>query len=192
MITHGISSYGGFIGATVGGIAWRVRNRTSILPFADQLSAVLPIGWMFGRGGCSIAHDHIGRLSTSPLAVDFPGGPRFDLGLLELLCTIPIAIVMLVFARKARPRGAVTGLLCVLYAPVRYFLDSLRATDIVNADARYFGLTPAMWLSIGLLAVGVALLVNAYFGRGRGAPGEPPARPDAEEEAASTGAAADG
>lgn len=169
MVTRGISSYGGFIGATIGALGWRFKKKERILPYVDQIAAVFPISWIFGRAGCSVAHDHIGKLSSSPLAVAFPNGARFDLGLLELFATIPIVIIVLWFARKPRPEGAILGLLCVLYAPVRFPLDALRAVDIINADARYAGLTPAQWLSIVLGMVGMGLLVRAYR-----RPAEPP------------------
>lgn len=164
---NGISSYGGFVGCAVGVLVWKYVKKEKVMPYGDQISAIFPIGWIFGRAGCALAHDHIGRISDSPLAVEFPPGifyppgARFDLGLLELFFTIPIALIVWWFARKPRRAGAITGLLCVLYAPVRFPLDALRATDIINADARYFGLTPAQWLSIALFAVGVQLLLRS-------------------------------
>lgn len=167
MLWKGISSYGGFIGCIVGAFVWKLQKKEPILPCGDQVAAVFPVGWIFGRAGCAVAHDHVGRLSDSPLAVAFPdglywpSGPRFDLGLLELFITIPIAIATLWFARKPRRAGAITGFLCVLYAPIRFPLDALRATDISGADARYVGLTPAQWLSIALFVTGVWLLVRA-------------------------------
>lgn len=160
-VWKGISSYGGFIGGMVGAFVWRHRFKERLLPYADQITAVFPVSWIFGRAGCATAHDHIGRLSSSPLAVAFPGGARFDLGLLEMLITIPLAAFMLFYASKPRRAGQVTGLLCMIYAPIRYPLDALRATDISGADARYVGLTPGQWLSVGLFAVGALLFVRA-------------------------------
>ncbi len=162
MIPKGISSFGGFIGATVGALLWKLKTKERILPHLEQIAAVFPISWIFGRAGCSVAHDHIGRVTTSFFGVDFPHGRRFDLGLLEMLLTIPLAAVILWYARKPRPTGAIIGLLAMLYAPIRFPLDALRATDIVGADARYFGFTPGQWLSIGLFVFGVAMLVYAY------------------------------
>lgn len=164
MLWKGISSYGGFVGCAVGAYVWRSVKKEPILPYGDQIAAIFPLSWILGRAGCATAHDHIGRLSSSPLAVAFPDGmfdppgPRFDLGLIEMLLTIPLAAAMLWYSRKPRRAGAITGLLCVLYAPIRFPLDALRATDISNPDARYLALTPAQWLSIALLATGLYLL----------------------------------
>jgi phosphatidylglycerol:prolipoprotein diacylglycerol transferase len=171
-IWNGISSYGGFIGTIVGAFVWKAVKKEKIRPYSDMCAAVFPVGWIFGRAGCASAHDHVGRLSDSPLAVDFPAllgpggtylppGSRFDLGLIEMLLTIPIAIATIWFARKPRRAGAITGFISVLYAPVRFSLDFLRATDLASSDARYLGLTPAQWLSIALLGVGTWLLVTS-------------------------------
>ncbi len=160
-VWKGISSYGGFIGGFVGAMVWRYRFKEQLLPYAEQITAVFPVSWVFGRAGCSVAHDHIGRLSNSPFAVAFPTGPRFDLGLLEMLITIPIAAFMLYFARGRRRIGEITGVVCMIYAPIRFPLDALRATDISGADARYAGLTPAQWLSMGMFAVGLWLYLRS-------------------------------
>ena len=185
MIWKGISSYGGFVGCAVGAAIWKLTKKERVMPYGDQIAAIFPIAWLFGRAGCASAHDHIGKLSDSPLAVAFPPdvvyppGARFDLGLLEFFLTIPLAIVILRFATRPRRAGAVTGLLCVLYAPLRFPLDALRATDIAGADARYAGLTPAQWLSIGLFFLGIYLL---YWSRTQPLIGKipkPEAAPDA-------------
>ena len=53
------------------------------------------------------------------------------------------------------------GFYCVLlplvYAPVRFFLDFLRATPLEGGDVRYAGLTPAQWSSIAMVCVGLAV-----------------------------------
>lgn len=159
MVWKGISSFGGFVGCAVGAALWKYTKKERVMPYGDQIAAIFPIAWLFGRAGCATAHDHIGKLSDSPLAVAFPDiGTRYDLGLLEFFLTIPLAIIILRYATRPRRAGSVTGLLCVLYAPMRFPLDALRATDIAGADARYAGLTPAQWLSVALFAIGLYLL----------------------------------
>ena len=54
----------------------------------DIIAYAMPIGWMIGRLGCTLAHDHRGLASTSWIAVNFPEGPRYDLGLIEFLFLI--------------------------------------------------------------------------------------------------------
>ena len=50
-------------------------------------------------------------------------------------------------------------LLTLAYAPVRFGLDFLRATDVPEPDARYFGLTPAQWGCVLVLFAGIGLAV---------------------------------
>jgi phosphatidylglycerol:prolipoprotein diacylglycerol transferase len=160
----GLSSFGGFTGAFIGMLIWRARNRVRVLPYADNVMAMLPVGWVFGRAGCSVAHDHPGVLSDAWFAVQYPGGGRFDLGLLELLLTIPLALGFLWLARRPRPWGFFAALGCVCYAPVRFALDFLREREAVPGDLhgaidpRYGSLTPAQWECFALLAFGAFLL----------------------------------
>ena len=81
-----------------------------------------------------------------------------------MLFTIVIVAVLFWFARKPRVPGRVIGLFATMYAPVRFGLDFLRATDVgklgYTPDERYGALTPAQWACVGCLAVGVWLLTR--------------------------------
>ena len=172
----GLSSFGGFTGAFIGMLIWRSRYRVAVLPYADNVMAMLPVGWAFGRAGCATAHDHPGLLSDSLFAVRYPGGSRFDLGLLELLLTIPLALTFLYLAKKPRPWGFFSALACVTYAPLRFALDFLREHEGVPGDIhgaidpRYFFLTPAQWECFALLGFGIYMLrrVLSALARGEG------------------------
>jgi phosphatidylglycerol---prolipoprotein diacylglyceryl transferase len=172
----GLSSFGGFTGAFVGMLIWRARHRVRVLPYADNVMSMLPVGWAFGRMGCSTAHDHPGVLSDAWFAVKYPGGGRLDLGLLELALTIPLALTFLWLAKKPRPWGFFSALACLIYAPLRFALDFLRERDAVPGDVhgaidpRYFYLTPAQWECFLVLGLGVLLLrqVLGAVSRGEG------------------------
>jgi phosphatidylglycerol:prolipoprotein diacylglycerol transferase len=158
----GMSSFGGIAGGLVGGYVVMKRRRLSGADMArlvDCVAFAFPFAWLFGRAGCALAHDHLGIRSASWLAVQFPDGARFDLGLLELLYTIPIAIAFALLARQPRPTGFYVGLFFVLYSPVRFALDVLRAND-----ARYFGWTPGQFMSVATAIAG-AVLVTAVWRR---------------------------
>jgi phosphatidylglycerol:prolipoprotein diacylglycerol transferase len=155
---RGLSSYGGFVGAFVGFLWWTKRRGLDRLAYADPMGAGLSVGWIFGRLGCYTAHDHPGARTDFFMAVPYPDGTRHDLGLYEALATMGIAFVVTQVAARKPPSGTVIALSMVLYAPVRFALDFLRATDVRRMDPRYFGLTPAQWISIATLVFGLWLL----------------------------------
>jgi phosphatidylglycerol:prolipoprotein diacylglycerol transferase len=187
-IWDGQSSYGGFVGAVAGGVLWsffeerpgapflRLRaERRSLLAVSDLVASVFPLGWASGRAGCALVHDHLGVPSTSPLAVAFGPGPvtsygffavhhgeapRFDLGLLELFCTIAMAAAFAAMWRKKRPVGSYLVALCLAYPPVRFMLDFLRLGTDDGGDERYLRLTPAQWACFVFFLVGAWLLTR--------------------------------
>jgi phosphatidylglycerol:prolipoprotein diacylglycerol transferase len=165
-VWEGFSSTGGFIGAVLGSwLFYGVIRKRPILRHADVICFGFPVGWFFGRMGCGVVHDHVGSLTTFPLAMDFDhgfggaaGSPfvhgiRHELGLYEMVYMIPVAALFLALGYKDRVPGYFLGLFGVLYAPLRFGLDFLRNADLEHQDARYLGLTPAQYGMIALFLV---------------------------------------
>lgn len=157
-IMGGISSFGGFLGGVIGAILfiWTSKIGYERWYYFDLVAYASPVGWFLGRMGCFVAYDHPGIPTTFFLGQIYSDGVvRHNLGLEEALYTLPMAIIFLVLGhKKTRPAGFFIGLLSVLYAPVRFFLDFMRI-----GDARYFGLTPGQYSSIVLLIFGVWILL---------------------------------
>lgn len=157
----GLSSYGGFFGAIFGLILWKKRRKLSLIAVGEAAAFAFPFGWFFGRLGCFTVHDHPGAVTDFFLAVDDyragvpPFEPRHDLGLYEVFWSAGVIMLFLFLARKRQPRGLYLWLLPVLYAPIRFFLDYLRAEPEAGGDVRYGGLTPGQWSSFVILAVGL-------------------------------------
>jgi phosphatidylglycerol:prolipoprotein diacylglycerol transferase len=151
-----MSSLGGMAGGVAGAalVARRRRMSTSeLLRFLDLVAFAAPFGWALGRLGCALAHDHPGIASTHWLAVRFPDGPRFDLGLLECFLFIAISGAFALLARRPRPTGFYLGLFFATYGPARFALDFLRVDE-----ASYFGWTPGQWASAFAAVAGVSIL----------------------------------
>jgi phosphatidylglycerol---prolipoprotein diacylglyceryl transferase len=152
----GLSSMGGMLGGLLG-LLWVMGRRRMSGPerlrFVDCLMFALPFTLAIGRLGCALQHDHLGVTSTHWLAVAFPDGPRFDLGLLEFLYVSALAGVFALLDRRRRPDGFFIGAFFALYGPVRFAMDALRVSE-----ARYFGWTPGQYLSILATLVGLAAL----------------------------------
>lgn len=170
---NGLSSFGGFVGAFVGGLVWSFYRKMPLLPFADICAYSFPFGWLFGRLGCSIAHDHPGRVTDFFLAVqDYeirgmqpPWQVRHDLGIYEAIWCAAMIPLFYWLGRKKRKRGFFMAILPLLYAPVRFGLDFLRATDVPGADPRLLpGLTPGHMGAVLLLITGLLVSRRVFFG----------------------------
>jgi phosphatidylglycerol:prolipoprotein diacylglycerol transferase len=202
MLWEGLSSFGGFAGSIVGLVLWKYyvvddgdwkpRRRAKplpILPFADLVLSVFPIGWMFGRMGCASVHDHPGARTTADtlLAVAYPLRPgegsvtkilgfielihghdyRFDLGFLELLFTIVLASSFALTWSRKLPVGTYVIAAGLAYAPVRFAMDFLRVPEREGGDTRYAGLTPAQWACFVLFGYAIYMIFFVRRLRGR-------------------------
>ncbi|MFC1705687.1 prolipoprotein diacylglyceryl transferase [Planctomycetota bacterium] len=170
-IWNGISSFGGFFGALLGTylfFRWKRVPRNERWGYYEALIYSLPFGWVFGRLGCFLAHDHPGIMTDFFLAVerptrafllehpDFPDGPFLDLGFLEMLYTILVVLLIsFLDRRKRRPVGFYLTLIPAVYAPVRFGLDHFRWVDV-----RYFGLTPGQYSAFALLGLALFLWIR--------------------------------
>ena len=136
-----------------------------------------PLAQCFGRLGCFSVHDHIGEQTNFFLGVSFragqltgdvPGGSvRHDLGLYEAIICLAVGITFFVLARAPRRAGFFIAMWCVIYAPLRFSLDFMRKSDLGQRynDARYMGLTPAQYVTLAMVAVGLYLLFVKKVGR---------------------------
>ncbi|MEZ4236750.1 MAG: prolipoprotein diacylglyceryl transferase [Myxococcota bacterium] len=188
-VWEGFSSTGGFIGAVLGAwLFYRVIRKRDALRHADVIMYGFPFGWFFGRLGCGVVHDHIGKLTTFPLAMDFDhgfspwwtdGSPfsvhgiRHELGLYEAALLVPLMVAFWWLGKRDRVPGFFLGVFAVYYAPVRFVLEFLRNGDLQHQDARYLGLTPAQYGMVVMFLAGVAFLV--YLHRDTPAPAAAPA-----------------
>ena len=169
-VTSGLSFVGGFVGACMGIALWRRLADDPVLPYLDAVASVAPIGWVVARLGCTVAHHHPGIRTTgdNPLAFAYPDGARWDLGLLELLLAALCSFALLALWQRPRPVGTYLAIVFLLYAPSRFALDFLRASPAHGGDPRYAGLTPAQWVCLLLLPIGLAAWRAATEERGRG------------------------
>ena len=151
-ILPGFSSTGGFVGALLSHSFLQVRPQSRPLDAHRHHLFRLPDGLVFGRMGCGVVHDHIGKETTFPLAMDFDrgfgpwvgGDPftqgiRHELGLYEMAYMIPVSLLFLYLGKYRRPPGFFLALFGVCYAPVRFLMDFLRNDDLGFQDARYVG-----------------------------------------------------
>ena len=151
-----MSAFGGILGGL--GAAAVLLRRSGFTAaeswrFVDDVAFAFPFSWIFGRLGCALAHDHPGIPSTHWLAVAYPTGPRFDLGVLEFFFAVAVSVLVPLLDRRRRGTGTYVGLFFLLYGPLRLGLDFLRVED-----ARYFGMTPSQYVAIGVTLGGAVIL----------------------------------
>ncbi len=187
---------------------WRATRRaqpSALLPVSEVILATWPAAFALGRLGCALIHDHVGKTATpgtigSLFAIGIPRsaedgihrvfGPihvitgasdlRYDLGLLELLVLAPLAIGFALTWKREVAMGTYTIVASLVYGPIRFLLDFLRAEDGVTGEARQGGLTFAQYWSLAVIALGVVLLVRQRRGLLKGstaAAPEPSAQP---------------
>jgi phosphatidylglycerol---prolipoprotein diacylglyceryl transferase len=104
------------------------------------------------------------RVHVGPIEFLVGREPRFDLGTLELMFTIVLALLLALTWHKKLATGTYVAVVSLAYAPVRFAMDFLRITiqeDPHNADLRYgYGiiqLTPAQWEAVALLVFGIVM-----------------------------------
>lgn len=146
-LSLGVRSAGGISAGFLAGVLWCRHHRLSLyesLRRWDIVAYSMPLAWMIGRLGCALAHDHRGNFTGSWIAVDFPEGLRYDLGLIEFLYLVGLAALFRFLDRRPRPVGFYIGLYGVTYGAFRFWLDTLHAQPL-----RFYG--GALAVLIGLV-----------------------------------------
>jgi len=155
-ILSGITSFGGIAGGLAGAALFFWRQRMAARErwrYLDVLASSFLCGLVFGRIGCFLVHDHPGIRTTSWLAVQYPGGPRYDLALLEVIAILVLLALSGLVARLRWPAGAYAGAVLVLYPVFRLWLDTLH-----EHPPRYWGISVDQFASVACLAAGLAIL----------------------------------
>jgi len=131
--SRGIRSLGGLVGGLLGVILYCSIKRVPFLEtfrILDVMAYALPFAFLIGRLGCALVHDHRGLASASWIAVKFPGGSRYDLGLIEFLFLIPMSAAFLWLDRTPRATGFFLGLYGIVYGLFRMWLNTLQTEPV--------------------------------------------------------------
>lgn len=166
----GMSYHGGMLGVFIA--SWwfgRKVNRTAF-EVTDFIAPLVPIGLFFGRIANFINAELIGRITDVPWAMVYPQidqalrhpSQLYEAGLEGLL----LFAILWVFARKARPRMAVSGVFLLGYGCMRFFAEFFRQPDAHLGYIAFNWMTMGQLLCVPMIAGGVLLLALAYT-RGR-------------------------
>ncbi len=162
----GMSFHGGFLGVLVAMGLYARKTGHAWLEITDFIAPLVPLGVAFGRLGNFINGELWGRVADAslPWAMVFPqvdALPRHPSQLYQAaLEGVLLFVVLWSFARRERPRGAVSGAFLIGYGALRFAAEYFR-----TPDDGIFGLSSVIsmgqWLSLPMVVAGVALLMWA-------------------------------
>ena len=168
----GLASSGGLVMCVAISIWYFRKYKLHAWAYLDCCGIGLAAGWVIGRLGCFLAHDHPGTVTDFFLGVQgicqlegvcnaVKDGPDcitacHDMGLYESLWMVGVASLFFLLDRKPRVPGFYALMLGLLYGPARLFMDNFRPE---GTDVRWLGITPAQyWSLILIVGCGAALV----------------------------------
>lgn len=157
----GMSFHGGLLGTLIAALAWCHLRHVEWRPVMDTAALALPIGIGLVRVANFINGELIGRVSSVPWAVVFPGevNPRHPSQLYEALLAGPLLLVCLFLLRRrpAAMYGQTAAGFCILHGVIRYVVEFTRNPDGQLGFVAFGWMTTGQILSIGTTALGAWL-----------------------------------
>lgn len=162
----GMSFHGGFLGVLVA-MMWLARKyKLAWLAVMDFIAPLVPLGLGAGRIGNFINGELWGRPTDVPWGMIFPYAdnlPRHPSQLYEFtLEGLALFALVWLYSAKPRPVGAVSGMFMIGYGAFRSFCEFFREPDDGFLGLMTFGISMGQWLSLPMIAMGVALIFWAY------------------------------
>jgi len=158
----GMSFHGGLIGVALSLFIWTRRNHVSYWMVADAAALVVPIGLFFGRIANFINAELVGRVTTVPWAIIFPGdsSARHPSQLYEAILEGPILLLLLRLIQRLFPVGSgrLAASFLVLYGMIRFVVEFTREPDTQIGFIAFGWMTMGQALSAAIAAVGFVLL----------------------------------
>ena len=133
----------------------------------DFIAPLVPLGYAAGRIGNFINAELPGRVAeaTLPWAMIWPNVdslPRHPSPLYQALIDgLLLFIVLWLYARKPRPRLAVSGVFSLGYGCARFFTEYFRMPDY-EVNLGDWTISAGQMLSLPMIVLGLMLLIVAY------------------------------
>ncbi len=163
----GMSFHGGLLGVLAAVTLWARKHQATWLSVTDYVAPLVPLGLMFGRIGNFINGELWGRAAdpSLPWAMVFPqagdGLARHPSQIYQALGEgLLLFVILWLYARKARPTGAVSGVFLIGYGLLRSLAEYFREPDAGIFGQSYL-VSMGQWLSLPMIAIGLYLMVRA-------------------------------
>jgi len=164
----GMSFHGGFLGVVIALGLWAKKQNLNWLAVTDFVAPLVPLGLAAGRIGNFINGELWGRVAEAnlPWAMVFPQAgdlqPRHPSQLYHVgLEGIALFLILWLYSSKARPRSAISGVFLIGYGAFRFITEFFREPDH-GIFGQSYTISMGQWLSLPMIAIGIAMLVLAY------------------------------
>ena len=163
----GMSFHGGFLGVLCAMWLWARWHGKRWMAVMDLIAPLVPLGYAFGRIGNFINAELAGRVADAdlPWAMIWPNVdalPRHPSPIYQALIDgVLLFVVLWLFARKARPYLAVSGIFSAGYGCARFFTEYFRVPDYEVIFGEW-PLSAGQILSFPMIVLGIILLIIAY------------------------------
>jgi phosphatidylglycerol:prolipoprotein diacylglycerol transferase len=183
----GMSFHGGFLGVVIAGIWFCKRENIAMLPLADLMAAVAPLGLLLGRLANFVNAELWGRPTDLPWGVAFPGeAAQTCAGVLTICARHPsqlyeatlegllllCVLSYLIWRRDwLKMPGRIAGLFFAGYGVARFLVEFVRQPDAqfvsdgnplgLALHAAGYGLTMGQILTLPMIAVGIWFIAKA-------------------------------
>ena len=183
----GMSFHGGFVGVAIAGIWFCKREKIPMLPLADLMAAVAPIGLLLGRLANFVNAELWGRPTDLPWGVAFPGEAAQTCEGVLTICArhpsqlyeaaleglLPLIVLSYLIWRRGwlKTPGKIAGLFFAGYGIARFLVEFVRQPDAqfvsegnplgLAIHAAGYGLTMGQILTIPMIAAGIWFIAKA-------------------------------
>jgi phosphatidylglycerol---prolipoprotein diacylglyceryl transferase len=164
----GMSFHGGFLGVLIALGLWARKQQLNWFDITDFIAPLVPLGLAAGRIGNFINGELWGRIAdpSLPWAMAFPQAgdlqPRHPSQLYHVgLEGLALFVILWLYSSHPRPRSAISGVFLIGYGVFRFITEYFREPD-VGIFGQSYTISMGQWLSLPMIAIGIAMLALAY------------------------------
>lgn len=162
----GRSFHGGLLGVLVAVLIYCYQYHRRFLEVMDFAAPAVPLGLATGRLGNFINGELWGRTTEVSWGMIFPHAghlPRHPSQLYEFaLEGVLLFLILILYSKKPRPMGAVSGLFLTCYGLFRFSVEFFREPEMGQDFVAFGWVTMGQLLSLPMVFAGIIMLFYAY------------------------------